>query len=87
MRSLSLNTAYNIIMKNPRDKSSIRTLGSQMFPGQNAWFMEAYNHATKDSYSYLVIDSKPTQSDELRLRTNIFPGEDMICFIPNIKGR
>ena len=74
-------------MKNPRDKSSTRILGSQMFTGQTKWFMEAYSYATRESYSYLLIDSKPTQADNLRLRANIFPGEDMICFIPNIKGK
>ena len=85
MRTISLNTAYNVIMKNPRDKSSIECLGRQMFPGQSKFFMESYNFATRKSYSYLVIDSKPTQDDDLRLRTNVFPGEQMICFIPNKK--
>ena len=85
MRTLSLNTAYNVIMKNPRDISSTRVLGTQMFPpGLLKFFMEAYHYATKESYSYLFIDSKPTQSDELRLRTRIFPGEDTICFVPPI---
>ena len=87
MKTISLNTTYNVIMKNPRDKSSTRILGSQMFTGQTKWFMEAYSYATRESYSYLLIDSKPTQADNLRLRANIFPGEDMICFIPNIKGK
>ena len=81
------STTYNIIMKNNRDKASVRCFASQVFPGQTKWFMEAYNYATKDSYSYLLVDSKNTQADELRLRTRVFPGEDQICFIPNIKGR
>ena len=81
------STTYNIIMKNNRDKLSVRTLASQMFPGETKWFMEAYNYATKDNYSYLLVDSKNTQADELRLRTRVFLGEDQICFVPNIKRR
>ena len=80
------STTYNIIMKNNRDRLSVRTLASQMYPGQTKWFMEAYDYATRDSFSYLLIDSKNTQADELRLRTRIFPNEDQICFIPNIKA-
>ena len=85
MRTISLNTSFNVIMRNPRQKSSIEVLGRQLFPGQSKFFMEAYCYATRKSYSYLFIDSTPTQDDDLRLRANIFPGEDMICFIPNKK--
>jgi len=84
MRTISLNTTYNVIMKNPRDKSSIECLGRQMFPGDSRWFMESYNHACSlNLFSYLVIDSKSTTPDEIRLRTNIWPGQDTICYVSN----
>ena len=85
-RTISLSTTYNVIMKSNRDKSSIRVLASQMFPGQVKWFVEAFSYATRDNFSYIVVDSRSTQADELRVRTRVFPGEDMICFIPNIKA-
>ena len=84
-RTIALNTTYNVLMRNPRDKSSVICLGSQMFPGESKYFIESYNLATKDSYSYLFIDSKANQDEKLRLRTRIFPGEDQICFIPHKK--
>ena len=87
MRTISLNTSYNIIMKNPRDKSSTRVLGSQMFTGQTPWFMEAYSYATREPWSYIFIDSKATQADECRVRSRIFPGDDIICFVPHIKAK
>lgn len=82
LRTINLNTCYNVLMKNFRDISSVRTLGSQMYPaGSLKFFLECYTYATKEAYSYLLIDSKPTQRDEVRLRTRIFPGEDTICFV------
>ena len=87
MRTISLSTTYNIILRNPRDKSGIRTLAAQLYPSQTKWFLEAYEFATSQSYSYILLDSKPTQADEVRVRTRILPGEDMICFIPHIKAK
>ena len=86
-RTVNLNTTYNCILKNPRDKSSINCLGSQMFPGESKYFLESYSIATKDSFSYLWIDSKPNQDEKLRLRTRIFPGEDQVCFVSNKSDR
>ena len=82
-RTIALNTVYNVIMKTTRDKASIEVLARQVFLGQVKFFMESFNYATRKSYSYLVLDSKNDQDEEVRLRTQIFPGEDTICFIPN----
>ena len=37
--------------------------------------MEAYEDATSTVHGYLVIDCDPTSPRDLKLRTNIFPGE------------
>ncbi len=45
-RTISLNTNYLVLFKNPRDKCQITLLGRQMFPGSTKNFLEAFNNAT-----------------------------------------
>ena len=44
-------------------------------------FIDAYEDATSCQYGYLVIDCDPSSQRELKLRTNIFPGEKTICYL------
>ena len=53
-----------------------------MFPDSGK-FMEVYNDVMKKPFQYLVIDVHPTSDDKVRLRTNVFPGENMIIYDPN----
>lgn len=71
MRTISLNTHYLIVFKNPRDNQQIATLSRQMYPGKSAFLIEAFQDATKDPYGYLLIDLKPKTPDFLRIRTSI----------------
>ena len=52
-----------------------------MYPGRVKFFQEAYDDATKLKWGYLFIDLKPDTPDELRLRTNIFPGERPVVYV------
>ena len=81
MRTVSLNTEYFLLMKNPRDASQITNLAKQMYPGNVHFLQESYRDATKEPYSYLLIDLKMTTPDHLRLRTRIFPGERQAVYI------
>ncbi len=51
-RTISLNTNYLVLFKNPRDKYQISLLGRQMFPGNTKYFLEAFNDATSSTYGY-----------------------------------
>lgn len=73
-RMMSKNANYMIVMKNPRDVTHIRTLSSQMGLDQKT-LISAYKDATKNSYSYLLIDFHPTTPEHIRLRSNIFINE------------
>ena len=75
VRTISLNSHYMVLFKNPRDASQFSSLARQMYPNKSAFAMEAYKDATREPYSYLFVDLRPEQDEELRLRTNIFPGE------------
>ena len=80
-RSINLNTHIIVLFRNKRDETQIHTLGKQLFPGNKQIFIEAYNDATFQRYGYLVIDCDPTSLDEFKLRTNIFPEENTICYL------
>ena len=75
MRTLSLNTAYLVLFKNPRDKLQITTLGKQMYPGKTDQFLHKYEAAVQRPYGYLFVDLKPNTSEECRLRTNVLPSD------------
>ena len=80
-RTISLNSHYFIVFKNPRDSLGITTLAKQMFPRRSQYLLDSFHDATKKPYSYLLIDCHPQTSENLRLRTNILPGERQIVYI------
>ena len=68
MRTISLNSHYMIIMKSPRDKMQIMTLGKQIYPRKTRYFMDAYETAVAEPYGHLMIDMTSSSPDEVRLR-------------------
>ena len=70
-RTMSLNTHYMIVFKNPRDSSQIKFLSRQMFPNKSKFLNDAYYDATKNGYSYLFLDTSPSTNDDLRVQTDI----------------
>lgn len=78
MRTLRLNSQYDVYMKNPRDKLQITIIGKQM--GNMKFIEEAFKDATSTPFGYLCIDNKNDTDDRYRVRTRIFPEE-------NVKGR
>ena len=82
IRTISLNSHYMVLFKNPRDASQFAALARQMYPNQSAFALEAYKDATQQPFSYLFVDLRPEQDDTLRLRANIFPGETQYVYVP-----
>jgi hypothetical protein len=75
-RTISLNSHYMILFKNPRDAGQFATLARQMYPAAGSLFaIEAYKDATSVPYGYLLVDMKPETDEQHRLRTNVFPDE------------
>ena len=71
-RTMSLNTQYLVLFKNPRDQLQVMTLSRQMFPHRSYQFMDQFNRATAKPFGYLVIDLKQNTPDYQRLRTDAF---------------
>ena len=66
---------------NKRDESQALNLGKHLYPFNSKVFMETYKDATSVLHGYLVIDCDPKSSRDLKLRTNIFPGEQTVCYL------
>ena len=82
-RTISLNSNYIVMFKNPRDLSQITHLAKQISPGNTKSVHEAFKDATNNPFGYLFLDFKATTVEELRLRTNIFPDENQIVYLTN----
>ena len=84
MRTLSLNSHYIILFKNPRDKLQITTLARQMYPGESKFLVEAFQDATKPAHGYLLIDLKPTTPEKLRIRTGMLAKESLVVYVNKV---
>jgi len=82
IRTISLNAHYMVLFKNPRDASQFASLARQMYPNRSTFAVEAYKDATRQPFSYLLVDLHPEQDEDLRLRTNIFPGDTQYVYVP-----
>ena len=74
-RTISLNSQYMVVFKNPRDALQMSHLARQMF------VQEAFKDATSVPYGYLLVDLKQETPEDMRLRTAIFP-DDVSSFAP-----
>lgn len=79
-RSISLNACYIILFRNIRDKKQVKLLASQIFPGKVNTFMDVYDDVMSEPYGYIVIDVHPCTENKYRLRSKVFPGEDMAIY-------
>lgn len=83
-KTIALNTWYTILFQNIRDKLQVLYLARQVYPGKSQVLMDAYSDATRRPYGYLVIDFSPNMDEKFRLRTDIFPDENMQVYIPTL---
>ena len=74
-RTISLNAHYLVLFKNRRDAGQFAIFARQMYPTCWKFAVEGYEDATNMPYGYLLVDLKPDQDEQYRLRTNVFPGE------------
>ena len=82
IKTARANAHYLVLMRNPSGQLQIRTVGSQLFPKRLNYFLEAYNDATKNPFSYLVINMHPNAPEALRLTSKIFPSEQREIYLP-----
>ena len=82
LRTVSVNTHYFFVGKNPRDGSSVVNLAKQMSPGETGRFVEAYKDATREPYSFLFVSARQETPDRARLIKNYArPGKTMYAYV------
>ena len=64
-RTISLNSQYIVIFKNPRDSAQVAYLGRQMYPDKKNLLRDAYIDATSQPYGYLFIDLRQDTPDTI----------------------
>ena len=74
-RTISLNSMYITLFKNPRDRSQITSFASQISPRNIRWVVDAFAECTKAPYSYMMYDSHQATREDIRLRSNFLPGD------------
>ena len=80
-RTISLNSHYMTVFKNPRDSLGIATLARQMYPHNTNFLLKSFQDATAKPYGYLLLDLHQLTPDNMRLRTNILPGRKQIVYV------
>ena len=79
MRTASLNCHCFILFDSKRDPSQIATLCRQIFPGNNTYFMSAYQAAIYlKPFNFLLVDLSPRSDTSYQLRTNILTGHNRL---------
>lgn len=81
-RTISLNSHYIVLFKNPRDGSQITNLAKQMYPGRVSYVQESFKDATTAPHGYLLLDLRQDTPDHMRLRSAIFPYENQVVYVP-----
>lgn len=84
LRSSRINAQYIILLKNPPDKLQALNLAKQIFPSRQQYFMESYDDACVEPFGYLLIDLSQDTAENMRLRTNIFPGQWQVVYVPKV---
>ena len=69
------------VFKNPRDALGISTLARQMYPNNTKFLLESFQDATIKPYGYLLMDLHQLTPENMRVRTNILPGEKQIVYV------
>ena len=70
-RQISQNCDYFCIFKNPRNSSEIRTLAQQLTPG-SLDLIEIYKEATKNPFSYLLINLTQECDPSVKYFSHVF---------------
>jgi len=78
LRTSRINADYLVLMKNPSDRLQIKNLAHQLYPHNPKYMVEAYTDATREPFSYLLIDLTQATAEDHRLRANIFTSRPVV---------
>ncbi|VDI36820.1 Hypothetical predicted protein [Mytilus galloprovincialis] len=67
-RTMSINSQYIVLFKNPRDQVGPAIFARQMYPNNPKKFMNKYKEGTQQPYGSLFIDLKQNTPEDDRLK-------------------
>ena len=74
-----------VVFKNPRDATQMSNLTRQMYPGRTKFALDAFKDDTTVPHVYLLVDLKQDTPEDMRLRTCIFPDDDVqYVYLPKV---
>ena len=85
-RQISQNCDYFVVFKNPRNSSEIRTLAQLLTPG-NLDLIEMFKQATKDPFSYLMINLTQECKDDVKYLSHLFNQKNSIKTYSKSRGQ
>ena len=80
-RTISLNSHYIVLFKNPRDNSQIIHFAKQYSPTDIHFVINSFRDCTEKPHSYMLFDLKQSTPNLYRVRTSIFPSEAAV-YVP-----
>ena len=81
-RQISQNSDYITVFKNPRNSREIRTLASQITP-KTLELLTIYQKATKEPYSYVLINLTQEGLPQLKYISNVFSKNHVVnVYVP-----
>lgn len=86
-RSISLNIHIFVLMVNNRDRKQLIAFATQAMPKQSGFFIDAYEKAISrvPLGGYLLCDLSPYSEKQYRLRTSIFPSDEVtVVYRPKV---
>ena len=81
LRTARINSHYMVLFKNPSDRLQVSTLARQLYPSKSRLFLEAFDDATSEAYSYLFVDLTQGCPDKFRLRTGVLPDQQTYVYV------
>ena len=83
LRTVSINSMYLAYMNNPRDKTSVYSLGRQIYPGRPAFLPICYDRAvSRRPFGYLFFDFHQLTNNKYRVRSSLYPTPDCEIYVP-----
>ena len=70
LREISLNSQYLFVFKSPRDLAQIGYIGREISPTNSKFVTKSYADATKDPFSFLMLDFTQETPEEIRIIGN-----------------
>lgn len=74
-RQVSLNIKYIWVFKNPRENAQFGYLVRQIAPRKSAWMVDAYQAATEEPFTYVLLDLTQSTPEYLRMRSSVLPSQ------------